>query len=177
MHNVLTILITRNRWFNARPVRTGLMVPVPPLKGDPWRCSTVLPYLEAYHYQHDRDTQAVYFTEHDMNRKIISVLCKPCCAVLLNHLVRRSAEELAKHAAEMAAQIRSASHSFTCDQNTLHQPNTSSSSHNASSSHSHNCSSASSHKKDSSSSTSFRKRARKSVSCISVSKLTSCRPS
>lgn len=88
MHNVLTNLITRNRWFNARPVRTGLMVPVPPLKGDPWRCSTVLPYLEAYHYQHDRDTQAVYFTEHDMNRKIISVLCKPCCAVLLNHLVR-----------------------------------------------------------------------------------------
>lgn len=161
------------------------MIPVPPLKGDPWRCSTVLPYLEAYHYQIDRDTEDVYFTEHDLNRKKY-IRVASFCSISLNSLIH-SVEELAQQAAEMAAQIRSTSHSFTCDQhpnhNTSHQHhpnnNTSSTSQNASSTHSrHNCSSAaSSHKKDSSSSSSARKRSRKSVSCISVSKLTSCRPS
>lgn len=56
------------RWFNTAPEKIGEAIPVPPLKGDPFRCSTVLPYLEAYHYQSDRDVEDVYFTEHDLNR-------------------------------------------------------------------------------------------------------------
>lgn len=163
-------------WFSARPVPTGPLVPVPPLKGDPWRCSTVLPYLEAYHYQLDRDAEDVYFTEHDLNR-MSQLLNRFVKYVLKPYSISFSAEELAKQAADMAAQIRSASHSFSCEpHSSMHHPNPSSS-HNTSSARSHNCSSASSHKKDSSSSTSVRKRSRKSVSCISVRKLTSCRPS
>lgn len=38
------------------------------LLGDSLRSSTVLPYLESYHY--DRDLNNVYFTEHDLNGKI-----------------------------------------------------------------------------------------------------------
>lgn len=120
----------------SAPIRTGDVVPVPALKGDPLRCSTVLPYLEAYHYQLDRDVEDVYFTEHDLNRKRNCFLHKNC----FTHFIA-FAEELAKQAAEMAAKIKTAS--------------------------------GGSSKKDSS----RRKRSRKSVSCISVSKLTSCRPS
>lgn len=42
-------------------------MPVPPLKGDSIRRSTVLPYLEAHHYEADRDHAGMYFTEHDIN--------------------------------------------------------------------------------------------------------------
>lgn len=61
--------IYSNSWFSAALERIGQPVPVPPLKGDPLRCSTVLPYLETYHYQMDRDNDEVYYTEHDLNRK------------------------------------------------------------------------------------------------------------
>lgn len=44
-------------------------VPFPPLKADTIRRSTVLPYLEAFHYANDNDIEDVYYTEHDMNRK------------------------------------------------------------------------------------------------------------
>lgn len=37
-----------------------------PLKGDKYRNSTVIPYLEAYHY--GTQEEDVYFTEHDVNR-------------------------------------------------------------------------------------------------------------
>lgn len=50
------------------PVKDRDPVPFPPLKGDHLRRSTVLPYLEAYHYAAD-DNEEVYFTEHDINRK------------------------------------------------------------------------------------------------------------
>lgn len=46
-------------------------MPFPPLKTDQIRRSTVLPYLEAFHYANDRDNEDVYFTEHDINRKDI----------------------------------------------------------------------------------------------------------
>lgn len=48
---------------------SGEVIPVPPMKGDPFRCSTVLPCLEAYHYQIESGDDEVYFTEHDLNRK------------------------------------------------------------------------------------------------------------
>lgn len=44
---------------------------MPPMKGDPFRCSTVLPCLEAYHYQLESGDDDVYFTEHDLNRKCL----------------------------------------------------------------------------------------------------------
>lgn len=43
---------------------------MPPLKGDSTRRSTVLPYLEAHHYEVDRDYAGVYFTEHDINGEL-----------------------------------------------------------------------------------------------------------
>lgn len=46
---------------------TGPPIPIPPLKGDKYRSSTVLPYLEAYHYGSEQED--VYFTEHDVNRE------------------------------------------------------------------------------------------------------------
>jgi serine/threonine-protein kinase 11 len=55
-------------WYISSPVNTGDAVPVPPLKGDSLRSSTVLPYLESYHYE-NRQNQNVFFTEHDLNGK------------------------------------------------------------------------------------------------------------
>lgn len=49
------------------PLEIGTLVPVPALRGDLRRSSTVLPYLEAYHYDSERDSRNVYFTEHDIN--------------------------------------------------------------------------------------------------------------
>lgn len=43
----------------------GDRVPIPALKGDVVRSSTVLPYLESYHYESRQNN--VYFTEHDLN--------------------------------------------------------------------------------------------------------------
>ena len=43
----------------------GNRVLVPPLKGDVSRSSTVLPYLESYHYESRQNN--VYFTEHELN--------------------------------------------------------------------------------------------------------------
>jgi serine/threonine-protein kinase 11 len=61
-----TIQQIRNHiWFNSSPIDTGDSVLVPPLKGDVSRSSTVLPYLESYHYESRQNN--VYFTEHDLN--------------------------------------------------------------------------------------------------------------
>ncbi|KAJ6637429.1 Serine/threonine-protein kinase stk11 [Pseudolycoriella hygida] len=106
--------IRHHAWFCCAPEVLGEVIPVPPMKGDPFRCSTVLPCLEAYHYQIENGDDDVYFTEHDLNQK------------------------LAKQAAELAAHIKSS--------NTKKDP-------------------------------SNRKRSRKSLSCISVKQLTTCRPS
>uniref|UniRef100_A0A2M4CZ85 Serine/threonine-protein kinase STK11 n=1 Tax=Anopheles darlingi TaxID=43151 RepID=A0A2M4CZ85_ANODA len=61
--------IRHHEWFQFAPVASSPPVPIPPLKGDWHRCSTVLPYLIAHHYEGDRDMPAVYFTEHDINEK------------------------------------------------------------------------------------------------------------
>lgn len=113
--------IRKNLWVLSAPEKTGVLVPTPPLKGDPYRRSTVLPYLEAYHYETDHELEDVYYTEHDLNA------------------------ELAKQAAAAAAHIKA------------QNPNKKSN--------------------NSSSSSSSKRRSRKTVSCISVKKLTSCRPS
>jgi serine/threonine-protein kinase 11 len=64
-----TIFQIRNHpWFNSSPVNTGDAIPVPPLKTDQTRSSTVLPYLESYHYE-DRQSQ-MFFTEHDLNGEL-----------------------------------------------------------------------------------------------------------
>ncbi|CAO1420575.1 unnamed protein product [Diamesa hyperborea] len=59
--------IRNHSWFQCAPINTGDRISIPPLKGDSLRSSTVLPYLESYHY--DRDLNNVYFTEHDLNGK------------------------------------------------------------------------------------------------------------
>lgn len=59
--------IRNHSWFISSPVFTGEPpVPVPPLKGDSLRSSTVLPYLESYHYE-NRQNPNMFFTEHDLN--------------------------------------------------------------------------------------------------------------
>ena len=60
--------IRNHSWFISEPINTGDAVPVPPLKGDSLRSSTVLPYLESYHYE-NRQNQNVFFTEHELNGK------------------------------------------------------------------------------------------------------------
>uniref|UniRef100_A0A2M4BIM8 Serine/threonine-protein kinase STK11 n=1 Tax=Anopheles marajoara TaxID=58244 RepID=A0A2M4BIM8_9DIPT len=62
--------IRHHEWFQFAPVASSPPVPIPPLKGDWHRCSTVLPYLIAHHYEGDRDMPAVYFTEHDINEEM-----------------------------------------------------------------------------------------------------------
>lgn len=62
--------IRQHEWFRCAPVATCPRVPIPPLKGDALRRSTVLPYLEAHHYETDRDLANVYFTEHDINEEL-----------------------------------------------------------------------------------------------------------
>lgn len=54
-------------WLSRVPKVEGTFVNIPPLKGDKLRCSTVLPYLEAYHYENESSREDVYFTEHDLN--------------------------------------------------------------------------------------------------------------
>lgn len=62
--------IRQHEWFRCAPVATCPLVPIPPLKGDAIRRSTVLPYLEAHHYEADRELANVYFTEHDINEEL-----------------------------------------------------------------------------------------------------------
>lgn len=65
-----TILQIRNHpWFITPPANTGDAVAVPPLANDFTRSSTVLPYLESYHYE-DRQSQ-MFFTEHDLNGELM----------------------------------------------------------------------------------------------------------
>jgi serine/threonine-protein kinase 11 len=61
--------IRNHSWFISSPVNTFDAVPVPPLKGDSLRSSTVLPYLESYHYENRQNQNGLYFTEHDLNGK------------------------------------------------------------------------------------------------------------
>lgn len=49
----------------STPPKVGTRVSIPPLRGDELRSSTVLPYLDAYHYGTD-DMEQDYYTEHDL---------------------------------------------------------------------------------------------------------------
>lgn len=55
------------------PEEKGPPVAIPPLKADIYRRTTVLPYLDAYHYETERELEEVYFTEHDLNRKLMTI--------------------------------------------------------------------------------------------------------
>lgn len=58
--------IRNHSWYISSPVCTNDAIPVPPLSGDSLRSSTVLPYLESYHYE-SRQNRNVFFTEHELN--------------------------------------------------------------------------------------------------------------
>ncbi|XP_061390098.1 serine/threonine-protein kinase stk11 [Musca vetustissima] len=136
--------IRQDPWFISAPEEKGPPIPIPPLKSDKYRRSTVLPYLDAYHYETDRDLEEVYFTEHDLN------------------------QELARKAAAAAAEIKAQQqhNSFAT------MAASSSSYHNAQS-----CSNSASHHTKEKKSSSLKRRAKKLTSCISVRKLSNCRPS
>lgn len=51
------------------PSEIGTNVLVPPLKGDALRSSTVLPYLDAFHYGSE-DIEHDYYTEHDLTSRL-----------------------------------------------------------------------------------------------------------
>lgn len=57
-----------HRWVVSAPDRIGTPICIPPLKRDELRSSTVLPYLEHYHY--GTDEEQVYYTEHDINGEL-----------------------------------------------------------------------------------------------------------
>ncbi|XP_053946851.1 serine/threonine-protein kinase stk11 isoform X1 [Anastrepha ludens] len=128
-------------WFISAPEEKGPPIPIPPLKHDVYRRSTVLPYLDAYHYETERDLEEVYFTEHDLNR------------------------ELARQAAAAAAEIKA--------QQQQKQLAAANSSGPSTSTHASTSNSINKEKKSSS----LKRRAKKLTSCISVKKLSNCRPS
>ncbi|KAI8123294.1 hypothetical protein FF38_11733 [Lucilia cuprina] len=134
--------IRKDPWFISAPEEKGPPIPIPPLKNDKYRRSTVLPYLDAYHYETERDLEEVYFTEHDLN------------------------QELARKAAAAAAEIKAQQ-----QHNTFTGMGASSSGFHTS------CSNSASHHTKEKKSSSLKRRAKKLTSCISVRKLSNCRPS
>lgn len=56
----------------STPPKNGTRVQIPPLKNDDLRSSTVLPYLDAYHYGTDEMEQD-YYTEHDLSSMQCSI--------------------------------------------------------------------------------------------------------
>lgn len=59
--------IKNHVFYQCIPIRSGDFIPVPIKNGDKLRCSTVLPYLENYHYDTDRDDRSVeYLTDHQL---------------------------------------------------------------------------------------------------------------
>lgn len=60
----------RCSWTISAPGRFGTYLTIPPLKNDKLRSSTVLPYLDAYHYGND-DIDQDYYTEHDLTGTFI----------------------------------------------------------------------------------------------------------
>ncbi|XP_058467062.1 serine/threonine-protein kinase stk11-like [Malaya genurostris] len=89
--------IRQHEWFRCAPIATDPCVPVPPLKGDSIRRSTVLPYLEAHHYEADRDLANVYFTEHDINEEIARQQLDPGCPHGLESISYQSDEYHQQH--------------------------------------------------------------------------------
>lgn len=58
-------------WTISAPGPLGTYLSIPPLKNDPLRSSTVLPYLDAYHYGSD-EVEQDYYTEHDLTGNLYS---------------------------------------------------------------------------------------------------------
>ncbi|XP_023179960.1 serine/threonine-protein kinase STK11 [Drosophila hydei] len=141
--------IRKDAWFLSAPAETGPPIPIPPLKGDKYGRSTVLPYLEAYHYGNEQDQEDVYFTEHDVN------------------------QELARRAASAAAEIRatkSAAANAACH---LYEPSTSAEAGAEAMLNGSRDETVAIKKKGSG----LKRRAKKLASCISVRKLSHCRTS
>jgi serine/threonine-protein kinase 11 len=63
--------IRNHSWFISSPINNNDAIPVPPLKGDSLRSSTVLPYLENYHYENRQNN--VFFSEHEMNGELFRI--------------------------------------------------------------------------------------------------------
>lgn len=134
-------------WFISAPEEKGPPIPIPPLKNDKYRRSTVLPYLDAFHYETEYDQEDNYFTEHDLN------------------------QELARQAAAAAAEIKAKKNAASASNPTISSAGTSAAAAASSNSLKEN------KKHHSSSASSLKRRAKKLTSCISVRKLTNCRPS
>lgn len=135
-------------WFISAPEEKGPPIPIPPYKNDKYRRSTVLPYLDAFHYENEYDQEDNYFTEHDLN------------------------QELARQAAAAAAEIKAKKNAAASASNpTISSAGTSAAAAASSNSLKDN------KKHHSSSASSLKRRAKKLTSCISVRKLTNCRPS
>ncbi|ALC47355.1 lkb1 [Drosophila busckii] len=139
--------IRRDTWFLSAPAISCPPIPIPPLKGDKYGRTTVLPYLEAYHYGNEQDQEDVYFTDHDVN------------------------QELARRAAAAAAEIRATKTAAANAACHLYEPSTSA---KAAADVTTNGSMETSVKKKGST---LKRRAKKLTSCISVRKLSHCRTS
>ncbi|XP_044314514.1 serine/threonine-protein kinase stk11 [Drosophila rhopaloa] len=142
--------IRHDTWFRSAPPVTGPPIPIPPLKGDKYRSSTVIPYLEAYHYG-DQDQEDVYFTEHDVN------------------------QQLARRAQAAASEIRAKSAAAQAACHAYEPPSTSAAAAAASGNSLGNGSREEAPVKKKGSA--LKRRAKKLTSCISVRKLSHCRTS
>ncbi|XP_030565758.1 serine/threonine-protein kinase STK11 [Drosophila novamexicana] len=89
--------IRKDAWFLSAPAVTGPPIPIPPLKGDKYGRSTVLPYLEAYHYGNEQDQEDVYFTEHDVNQELARRAASAAAEIRAN---RTAAASVACHSYE-----------------------------------------------------------------------------
>ncbi|XP_031632986.1 serine/threonine-protein kinase STK11 isoform X1 [Contarinia nasturtii] len=67
-HRLTLEQVKQHTWTVSTPTKVGTRVSVPPLRTDELRSSTVLPYLDAYHYGTD-DNEQDYYTEHDLTAK------------------------------------------------------------------------------------------------------------
>ncbi|EDX13043.1 GD18919 [Drosophila simulans] len=139
--------IRHDTWFRSAPVKTGPPIPIPPLKGDKYRNSTVIPYLEAYHY--GTQEEDVYFTEHDVN------------------------QELARQAAAAASEIRAKQSAAALAACHAYEPPSTSAAAAGNSLGNGSREEAPVKKKGSA----LKRRAKKLTSCISVRKLSHCRTS
>lgn len=144
--------IRNHAWFISSPVCTFDAVPVPPLKGDSLRSSTVLPYLESYHYDTNRQNPNVFFTEHDLNGECFDAVTSfgaGASGLEKTNFSIFAAEELARSAS--SSQQINKNHSITNHGTiSMEQP---------------------------AELTKKRRAKKKFVSCVSVKKLTHCRQS
>lgn len=63
-------------WCTRKPPKLYCDVPIPPLRKDEWHSITIVPYLMDHYYGDGVSEEAEevqYFTEHDLNGKIVSI--------------------------------------------------------------------------------------------------------